>query len=101
MHVVDGADAPADGEGHEAAVGGTFDHGDHGLAAVSAGGDVEEDHFIGTLIVVADREFDWIADIFQFTGFGTAELHTTSDLACMHIEAGDDTLCQVALHAID
>jgi len=95
-HVGHGFDPAADGEGHETLVGGALNHADHGGAAVGRGGDVEEDHFIGALVVVAEGEFDGVADIFQFTGLGLAELDAARDLAGVHIEAGNDTFCNHA-----
>jgi len=59
-------------------------------ASMSAGSNVEEDHFISALLVVAHRQLDRIAHIAQFTGFGFAELHTSRDLAAMNIETGND-----------
>jgi tRNA-2-methylthio-N6-dimethylallyladenosine synthase len=57
-----------------------------------AGRDVEEDHFIGALLVVTKGEGDWIADIAQFAGFGSAKLHTPRDLAGMDVQARYDAL---------
>ncbi len=91
MHVFDGADAAADGERHEALVGGALDDIDDRRAAMRAGGDVEEDHFVGALLVVAHGEFDGIADVAKFARFGAAELHAASDLAVVNVKTRDDT----------
>jgi hypothetical protein len=54
---------------------------------VRAGGDVEKDHFVSALFIVAHRQFNGITHVPQFARFGFAELDTTSDLACMDIQA--------------
>ena len=90
-HVGHGADAAADGEGHEATIGNALDDIDHGGAAVGAGGDVEKDHFIGTLLIVTNGEFDGITDVTEFAGFGFAELDAAGDLASVDVEAWDDS----------
>ena len=56
-----------------------------------AGGDVEEDHFVSPLLVIAQRQGDGIADITQFARFGFAELDAARHLAVMHVQAGDDS----------
>ncbi len=89
-HVVDCADASADGERHKAMGGSAFDDIDHRVAALGTGGDIEEDHFIGALFVVADGEFDRVADDAEATVFGAAELDTASDFTVVDIEAGND-----------
>ena len=92
-HVGHGLDAAANGQRHETLVGGPFDDLHHGGATVGAGGDVEEDHFIGALFVVAERQCHGIADVFQFTGLGFAELDAAGDLAGMDIETGNYAFC--------
>ena len=97
VHVLDGADAAADGQGHETLVGGALDDLDHGGAAMRAGGDVEEDHFVGALLVVAEGQFDGVADVAQFAGFGLAELDAAGDFAVMHIQTRNNAFCQHGL----
>ena len=92
-HFLDGFDSAADGERHEALVGGTFNHVHHRRAAMRAGGDVEENHFVRALFVVAQRERDGVADIFQFSRLGFAKLHAARDVAVVNVEARDDTFC--------
>jgi len=75
-------------------IGGAFDHADHRGAAVRAGGDVEENHFVRALFVVAEREFDGIADVAEFAGFGFAELDAARDFAIVDVKAGNDTFCE-------
>jgi hypothetical protein len=58
---------------------------------VRGGGDVEENHFIRALFVVAEREFDGVTDIAQFARLGLAELDAARDFAVMHVEAGYDS----------
>jgi hypothetical protein len=58
---------------------------------MSAGGDVEKDHFIGTLFIIAKGEINGVAYIAQFTGFGAAELDATGHLAGVNVQARNDT----------
>ena len=55
------------------------------------GGDVEEHHLIGALLVVAQGQFDRVAHIAQPAGFGDAEPDAAGDLAVMHVQARYDT----------
>ena len=43
------------------------------------GGDVEKDHFVRALLIVAEGEFDGVADVAKFARLGLAEL----DTACL------------------
>ena len=72
-------------------VGGALDHLDHRAASVRGGGDIEEDHFVRALLVVAEGEFHGVADVAQAALFGDAELDAARDLAGVDIEAGNDT----------
>ena len=90
MHVVVRANAAADGQRHETLRGGPFDHVDHRRAAVRARGDVEKDHFVRALVVVAERQFHRIADVAQPAFLGAAELHAARHFSIMNIEAGND-----------
>ena len=74
-------------------VGGAFDDGDHGAAAVGGGGDIEENHFVGALLIVAEGEFDGVADVAETAFFGDAELDAAGDLAVVDVQAGNDTFC--------
>ena len=58
-----------------------------------AGGDIEEDHFVGALLVVAQGQLDRIAHVAQSAGFGDAELDAAGDLARMHVQAWYNTFC--------
>ena len=93
IHVLHGLDAATDGEGHEALVGGAFDHLHHRAASVRGGGDVEEHHLVRALLVVAQGEFHGVANVAQTALFGDAELDAASDVAVMDIQARDDTFC--------
>ena len=95
-HVVHGLDAAADGERHEALVGGALDHLDHRAAAVRGGGHVEKDHFVRARLVVAEREFHRVADVAQAALFGHAELDAARDLAVVDVKTGNDTFCNHA-----
>ena len=59
-----------------------------------AGGDVEENHFIGALFVVAQREFDGVAHVAQLARFGFAEPDAARDLTGVHVQAGNDSFGQ-------
>jgi len=58
---------------------------------VRRGGDVKKHHFIGTLLVVAERECHRVAHVPEFAGFGFAELDAACDLAGVHVEARNDS----------
>ena len=77
-------------------VGGAFDDAHHGRPAMRGGGDVEEDHFVRALLVVAEREFHGVADVAQAALFGDAKLDAAGDLAVVDVEAGNDTFCDHA-----
>ena len=94
LHVVHSADAAAHRERHEAFFRDAFNDTRHCLASVRAGGDVKKDHFVCALFVVAQGQFDGIADVAQFARFSFAELHAAGDLAFVDVEAGDDTFCE-------
>ena len=55
-----------------------------------AGGDVEKDHFVRALLVIAQRQFDRVAHVAQFARFGPAEPDAARDLAVMNIQARND-----------
>ena len=55
-------------------------------AGVARGGDVEEDEFVGALLVVAIGQFDGIARIAQVD-----EVNAFDDAAGGDVEAGDDS----------
>jgi hypothetical protein len=61
-----------------------------------AGGDVEENHFIGALFVIAQGEFHRVADVAQFARLGLAKLNAAGDFAVMNIETWNDTFCNHA-----
>ncbi len=74
--------------------GGSFDHRNHGSAAVSTCGDIKEHHLIGALIIVAKRKLDRVADGAKSAFLGTPELHAAGDFPIMHIEARNDTFTE-------
>jgi len=84
-HVSDGADAAADGEGHEAGGGGAGDDVDHGFALFVGGGDVEEDEFVCALGVVDFGALHGITGVAEFE-----ELGAFDDTAFFDVETGDD-----------
>jgi len=69
-------------------VGRALDDVDDGGASVSAGRDVEENHLIGALLVIADGQLHRIAHVPELARFGFAELHTAGHLAAMHVRQG-------------
>ena len=54
------------------------------------GSDVEEHHFVGALLIVAEREFDRVADVTEFARLGLAESYAAGDLAGVHVETRND-----------
>ena len=56
-----------------------------------AGGDVEEDHLVRALLVVAHGEGDGIADVAEFARLGATELHAARDLSAVYVETGYDS----------
>ena len=83
--VVDGAHAAADGERHEARLGGAAHHVEDDAAVLVARGDVEKGEFVGAGLVVGDRRLDRIAGVAQID-----ELDALDDAAVFHVEAGYD-----------
>ncbi len=55
--------------------------------------DVEKHQFIGALLVIAQGEVHWIADITKAACFGDAELDTARYLSRMDIQTRNDTFC--------
>ena len=74
--------------------GSAFDDINYRVAALGAGGDIEEDHLGGALIIVAEGEFHGVAHIAQATFFGAAELDAAGDFAIVNVEARDYTFSQ-------
>ena len=84
-HVGDGADAPANGEGHETAGGGALHDIQDGAAPIGRSGDVEEDEFIGPLIVISDSAFHRISGIPKFE-----EFRAFDNTALVYVKARND-----------
>jgi hypothetical protein len=55
---------------------------------------VEKDHLIGALIIVANGEFHRVADIAQAPFFRATELDAAGDFTIVNVEAGYDAFCQ-------
>ena len=85
-HIVELAHASADGERHEAALGGAFNHVEDGIAVLVACGDVEEAELVGAGLVIGRRGFDGVAGVAQID-----EVDAFDDAAILNIEAGNDT----------
>src|SRR6266700_1620297 len=90
VHVRHGSKAAANCERHKTLVGGALDDLHDCRPAMRAGGDVEEDHLVGALVVVADRQVHRITHVAQLAGLRPAELDAAGHLAGMHVEAGND-----------
>ena len=83
--IIEGADAAADGEGHENLLGNAPDDIEHDRPAFVAGGDVEKNKFIGPVFLVTARDFDRIAGVAQIQ-----EIDPLDNAASLHVQAGDD-----------
>jgi hypothetical protein len=60
---------------------------------MSSGGNIEENHLIGSLVVVAQRQFNGVADIAEFARFGFTKLDAAGYVAIMHVQARYHTFC--------
>jgi hypothetical protein len=94
-HVIDRANAAADGERDETVRGGAMHHIRHGRAVVRRCGDIEKDQFIGLLGIVGHRAFDRITGIDQIDEIDPLYHPTSGD-----IEAGNDAFCEHAANAM-
>ena len=82
--VVDGADAAADGQGHEDHLGRPADHVEDDVAALVAGGDIEEDQLVGPFLLVTRGHLDRIAGVAE-----VEEVRSLDDPAPVHVKAGN------------
>jgi len=89
LHVVDRPDAAADGEREEEFVCRPLDHVDDGAPAFLRCRDIEEDHLIRTLLVVAPGQLDGIARVAQ-----ADEVRAFDYPPVLEVQAGDDPLRQ-------
>ena len=92
-HIVDRANAPAHRERHEALLGDAPHHVVHDVPRFVAGGDVEEDQFVGAGFVVLPGDLDGIARIAQLH-----EVHALDHPAGVNIQAGNDAVSQHGGH---
>ena len=88
-HVVYGANTPADREGHKNVPGGAAHNVEHGLAAVTRSGDIEEADFVGASRGVFGRQFHGIALVLQVD-----KTNPFDHPAGGHVQARDDPLTQ-------
>src|SRR5690606_21821440 len=86
LHV---AHATANGQRNEYLAGHALDGVQRGVTVIDAGGDVEEGNLVGTLLVVAARDFHRVAGVAD-----VLELDALDHAAVVHVEAGDDAFCQ-------
>src|SRR5579871_6766126 len=83
------SDAAPDRERYENLTRGAGDDVRHDVAGIARRGDVEEDQFVGALLVVAIRELYRVARVAQ-----TDEMHAFDDTASGDVEARDDPFGQ-------
>ncbi len=88
-NVLHGTHATAHGQRDEHLAGHALDGMQGGVAAIDAGGDVEEGDFVGTLLVVATGNFHRVAGITD-----VLELDALDHPAVVHVQARDDALGQ-------
>lgn len=88
-HVVDGADAAANGQRHEHHFGGATHNVEHGGAAFMAGGDVEKNDLISATVAVLLRQLHRIADFLD-----ADEINPLDDFAVAHIQTWNDSFCE-------
>ena len=60
---------------------------------MGTGGNVEKYHFIGPLIVIAERQLNRVANITQFACLRFAKLDTPCYVSIVDIKTRDDTFC--------
>ena len=60
---------------------------------MGAGGDIKENHFIGTLIIIAASQINGVADVAKFARLGFSKLDAAGHFAIMHVETRDNTFC--------
>jgi hypothetical protein len=84
-NVSDGANAAADGDRHEALLGGTSHDVEDCFAIVRGSGDVEKAEFVGAGSIVSLRGLDRISGVYQID-----EVDTFDDAAVLDVEAGND-----------
>ena len=87
--ILDRAHAAADGQRHEALLGGAAHHVVERVAIVGRGGDVEKAQLVGAFAVVEARLLDRIAGIDQID-----EIDALDDAAVLDVETGDDAHLQ-------
>jgi len=83
--VFESTDATADGQGHEDDFGGALDDIEDDISLLVAGGDVEEDEFVGSFLLVAGGDFDGVSGIAEVEEIGPFDNPSGVD-----VEAGDD-----------
>src|SRR5690606_2639454 len=85
VEIVDLAHTATYGQGDEHGIGGAAHDVDHGRPATGTRRDVEEDQFVGTLGVVAGRQFHRVSGVAQ-----ALEVHTLHHPAGVDVQARDD-----------
>src|SRR5262245_43710829 len=83
--VLDRAHSAANGERHEASLGGAPHHVENDVAVLMAGGDVEEREFVGAGRVIRHRRHNRIAGVAQ-----VEEFYALDDTAVLDVETGND-----------
>ena len=88
-HILNGADAAADGQGDKHLFRNPLHYGHHRAAGVGAGGDVQKDQFIAALLVVKGGQFRRVAGVPQIDK--TGPFHHPPGI---HIQAGNNAFGQ-------
>ena len=84
-NVVDRIDAATDSQRDKYLIGHCFDHVVEKAAIFDAGANVQERNLVGTLLIIAPRNFDRIAGVTQVD-----EIHTLDDASLGDVEARYD-----------
>lgn len=61
---------------------------------MGTGGDVEEDQFVGPLVVVPNCQFHRVAHGPQATVLGASELNPSGDTSIVNVQTRNDAACE-------
>ena len=88
-HIIDGTNAPTDGERDKNGVRHPAHHIDHDIARFVGGGDIEKDQFVGPFAVINLRLGDGVAGVDQVD-----KIYPFDDPTIFHIKTGNNPFCQ-------